>query len=331
MNKNTLDIAKIENILKDILTPYVWLLLKNINEKMKNEPFVLIVAGGDALHNFFPQDENLKSHDFDIKLAPILGTENNNNIILQHKISVNIMHYFETELNKYYNNFINPIFYKILKSEGFYEVKISNFKSFQRIGNNCDKKHIVNQDFNINCGELYTLEYAISDNRGKNHQNSLLDLFLVNSKNSNKKHINEYNTNIPKTYIPYIEIEGVNYASLGFLIDDTLEMIKRNTPKRKRYEMKYEHIIKNLYNPTQHFSCYSMKDFIDSCTKDDKQFCSIYDKKFNKEELLDYAVKKKYIKYEMLGFFKNYSLEYLCRYITEIYNTMFLIKPMKIE
>ena len=52
---------EIEYIIKDILTPYVWIIIKELNNYLlvNKYPFILIVVGGDALHNFFPYDDKI--------------------------------------------------------------------------------------------------------------------------------------------------------------------------------------------------------------------------------------------------------------------------------
>jgi hypothetical protein len=324
-------IEKIENILKDILTPYVWLIIKDLNNFLEREkyPFVLIVVGGDALHNFFPYDENLRSHDFDLRLTPIVGSEKDESLIsLQHEFAIKFIKHFETELNKYKEH-INPIFYRILNNTLGGKGKVSEFQAFQGLGESCSTKPLKDPKlFDLRC-DLYTLQYRIVVDDDF-HQDSLIDLFAIKSTNPNyETHINPYNTNIPKTSIPYMKIEGVNYASLGFLIEDTLKLIEIHKYKSERYKMKFNQIIRNLYNPSGHLSCDAMKDFINFCSS--KTYCVLNGKKLDKEKILNFAISNNIIQEDMIGFFKNYSLEYLCKYVNQLQENLNIISPMQLE
>lgn len=299
---------EIEYILKDILTPYVWVIIKELNNYLltNNYPFILIVVGGDALHNFFPYDDNLRSHDFDIRLAPILNSQWREDLVsFQHGISLRIIKYFEKILNEYKKILIPTIIEKLTSLIGPNGL-IGNFEAY-------------------NDRDLYTLQYDITF-ENKTVKRSLIDLFIVKSlllgytdkinTYNVEKHINKYNTNNPETYIPYIKMNDINYGSLGFLISDTVNMINLRTYKVERYKMKFDHIIKNLYNPKGHLSCTSMKEFVKDCSK--KTTCVINGKNMNKQELLNYAIDRDFIPIKMYNYFSTLSLEYLCYYITKL-------------
>lgn len=324
-------IEEVENILKDILTPYVWLILKDLNNYLEKEklPFVLIVVGGDALYNFFPYDENLRSHDFDLRLTPILGTENTKNMVFkQHELSSRFMKHFEIELNKYINN-INPIILKNLNNIIGGKGELIGFNAFQGIGEKCSSKLLENvNSYDVKC-DLYTLQYKIIFN-GKEYSDSLIDLFAVKpTQPYYNVHINPYNTNLPKTHIPYIKIEGVNYGSLGYLLEDTIKLTRIHKYKSKRYEMKLEYIIKNLYNPIGHLSCEAMKDFTYFCSE--QKYCILDGNKLNKNELIDFAINNYIIPKEMKNYFKNYSLEYLCKYVGKLKEGMDIKTAMDLD
>lgn len=299
---------EIEYILKDILTPYIWVIIKELNNYLlaNNYPFILIVVGGDALHNFFPYDDNLRSHDFDIRLAPVLGSEWREDLVrFQHQVALKMIKYFENRLNENIKLLLPTIFEKLANLIG----------PDGRIG--------ILEAYNYR--DLYTLQYNITF-ENKTVRRSLIDLFIVKSillgytdkinTYNVQEHINKYNINNPESYIPYIKINDINYGSLGFLISDTVNMINLRTYKVERYKMKFNQIIRNLYNPKGHLSCTAMKEFVNECSK--KTTCVINGKNMNKQELLNYAIDRDFIPIQMLEYFNTLSLEYLCYYITKM-------------
>jgi len=69
--------------------------------------------------------------------------------------------------------------------------------------------------------------------------------------------------------IPYTEYDNVAYAGLGYVVWDTVRMMKKasalDIPKRDRYYEKFSAIINSLNNPVKALSCNLMTDFVDNC------------------------------------------------------------------
>lgn len=332
----------LQNNIKDILTPFILTLIKEVNRilyKDGNE-FLLVVSGGEALYRFFPKDYALRSHDFDLKLAPVIKDSKNKKINTekQHIISATIIDFFEKGLNEYIISILPELSTNIVKN-----------LVFDEDGNLFSAKKHINRSGNIiqvpaykytpvkNTLDLYVLMYTTKVSKNKGYEDSLVDIFIASPASSKSKknkrihyydHINDANKSDPQIYIPYIYIEGVPYASLGYLIWDTLRMIKdtKNVKNSKydRYQMKFEHIIENLYNPSNTLDCTAMKGFVNSCSRDMNKYndgCRVGkgNKKYNKSELLNYAVDNGYIpSFAKPIFEKELSKNYLCDYINTL-------------
>ncbi len=326
-------ILQIENILKDTLTPYILLLIQDINNylKLNKFPFLLVVVGGDAISKHFPLDPKLDSHDFDVRLAPIVGFENKEGLKeLQLQLSAVIAKYFEQKLNNYILKIIPILRQKFEnKFEDFLQgIKLKKGGVFQ-----AGKTVLIDNKFTsvpvdtpINgrrTGDLYTVQYTLKL-KDKLLTDSLIDIFAARPDSVDQYYEStENNQNDPATFIPYVIIEGVPYASLGFLIWDTLRLIEKGRrlgyEKLPRYQMKLEQLIKGLYNPNGKLSCLAMKDFVKGCVNEEQKDCTIDGKKLNKNQLVDYAVSEGFIPEQLSDKFKKeFSKEYLCNYIKEL-------------
>ena len=329
MDQKALDF---ENLLKDLLTPYIWLIIQDVNNYLRknNFPFILLVSGGDALAKFFPNDPKLESHDFDLRLNPTIGSENLPNLReTQHKLATLITKYFELNLNSYVKR-IAPRLNQKLKStfpRSLNYVKSQNGGIFRGkrgvfTDNKCVQTPIDQSVMDQKC-DLYTVTYTFKIN---NYviTDSMIDIFCARPDNiyHYSANINEYNINTPKTFQPYVYIEGVPYVSLGYLIWDTLRLIEwsreRGYHKLPRYQMKLEQIIRGLYHPDGRLSCSAMKEFVKGCMEARKEVCMINGQSIDKDAIVDYAVLQGFIPRQLsYTFKKELSKEYLCDYVKD--------------
>jgi len=323
-------ILDFENLLKNILTPYIWLLIQDVNNYLikNNFPFILLVSGGDALAKFFPNDPKLESHDFDLRLNPIIGSENLPNLRnIQHKLATLIAKYFELNLNSYINR-IRPRLEQKIKStfpKSVDYIKSQNrsiFKGNRGVftDNKCVQTPIDDSFIDEKC-DLYTVTYTFKLNNYIT-TDSMIDIFCARPDNiyHYSSNINEYNINTPKTFQPYVFIENVPYVSLGYLIWDTLRLIEwsreKGYHKLPRYQMKLEQIIRGLYHPDGRLSCTAMKEFIKGCMQARKEVCVINGESLDKDAIVDYAVFQGFIPIQLSKKFKEeLSKEYLCDYV----------------
>jgi len=326
-------ILEVENVLKDTLTPYILLLIKDVNDYLRSNkfPFLLVVVGGDALAKFFPNDPKLASHDFDVRLAPIVGFENKEGLKeLQIQLSKVISKYFEQKLNSYVTKVI-PLLQKKLKgkfNDFLKGIKLKNGGVFEAnktvlIDNKYTSVPVETDVSGRRTGDLYTIEYTLKL-KDKLITDSLIDIFAARPDS-----IDQYtdtlvgNVNDPKTFIPYTTIEGVPYASLGFLIWDTLRLIEKGKrlgyEKLPRYQMKLEQLVRNLYKPDGRLSCLAMKDFVKGCVKEQQSDCNVHGQLLDKDGLVEYGVSQGFIPPKLANKFKNiFSKPYLCNYIKEL-------------
>lgn len=326
---------EVENVLKDTLTPYILLLIQDVNNYLKQNgfPFMMIVVGGDAIAKFFPNDKKLESHDFDIRLSPLIGFENKPGLKeLQMKLSILISKYFELRLNSYTKKII-PQLRRKLQSEfdNFLKgIKTTDGKIFTANRTARGDKGFISVPVDTpvslsRSGDLFTMNYTLKFG-DRLLTDSLIDIFAERPDSITfpyEEHVNIYNQNDPKTFTPYIDIQGVPYASLGYVLWDTLRLIKygeeRNYPKLPRYRMKLDQIIRGLYKPENSLSCLAMKEFVDGCVQNRKTDCKVGNKVLDKNELVDYGVQQGFIPPQLSDKFKKaFSKEYMCNYIKQL-------------
>ena len=326
-------ILEVENVLKDTLTPYILLLIQDVNNYLRSNkfPFLLVVVGGDALAKFFPNDPKLDSHDYDVRLTPIIGYEDKEGLKdLQMQLSAVIAKYFEQRLNSYVLKVIPMLRQKLRGqfNDFLRGIKLKNGDVFE-----AGKTVLINNKFtNVpvdtpvegkRTGDLYTVQYTLKL-RDKLLTDSLIDIFAARPDSVDQYYDNiTDNVNEPKTFIPYVMIEGVPYASLGFLIWDTLRLIEKGRrlgyEKLPRYQMKLEQLIRGLYHPNGRLSCLAMKEFVKGCVNEQQRDCVVKGKTLDKRDLVDYAVSQGFIPSQLSDKFKSeFSKSYLCEYINDL-------------
>lgn len=163
--------------------------------------------------------------------------------------------------------------------------------------------------------------------------NSIADIYVVDP--SELEHYTTF-TGLPGSnqilsknsgeyYIPYNEINGIPYAGLGYIIWDSIRMVResklRGLAKYPRYVDKRDAILNALNNPIGDLSCNAMKDYMLSCEKE-YRVCKIKGKTYKSfNSLLKFAVEEGLIP-ENTKLLKNikdtYDFNYLCKSIKKV-------------
>ena len=308
--------------LKTILDLPIMAIIKQVDAFLEStypgKGYRLIVSGGAAINRYFENSPYLKTTDYDLKLvAPTVSyikaytDETNKNL---EEVHFEVVRTFGQELADYIysigdklNEQLNLLFHAELRLVDEYGALLK----INKPGTN-----------------LYNLEFKLQDTiSGELYTDAIIDLFRVNLDNiasedftydpvgcnkENPKSWSNYhyaqfsgfegisNPILSTTggiyYIPTFEVDGILYAGLGYLIWDTLRMIrnaeKRHLSKLNRYKEKFWAIISSLNDPKTYLSCYMMGGYINKCNQDhtscglpfDK--CNIGDACYNKSDLV---------------------------------------------
>jgi len=310
-----------ELYIKDSLSIPIDIGIKEINQELNGFREVpglkLMVTGGQAIEDFFPNSPELRTHDYDLKLVAPTATNIDRNV---RRVMLNlggiIVDNLKRRLNLYMNPIINTVQDKIRKD---YNVALTN---------QVDPFYVVKLG-----SSLYTVMFRMTDGTTV-RQSPIVDVFVV--KPSDIYHYNMFtglqgsdyilSEGAGPYYIPYQEVSGVPHAKLGYVLWDTLRMIEYTRdlklPKFQRYVNKRNSIIQGLNNPEEKLSCDMMKTYVDKCNKDFKSSCVINNKTYKSvDDLLTLAVSEGIIPADpqLLRRIKSdFSLNYLCQKVKKV-------------
>lgn len=315
-----MDLEQAELIVKDNLLLAINIGLQEINKELltiKRVPGLkLMVTGGQALENYFPDSPELRTHDFDLKLvAPTQVTITRDTRRFMLFLGAIIADNLTRRANMYVTGIL-PQLRSTLRQK--YGVQIIGDQPFnvQKVGSS-----------------LFTVFFKLQ--KGNTVRSSpLADVFVV--KPSDIYHYKMFaglqdsdpilSEDAGAYYIPYEEIDGIPHAKLGYLLWDTLRMIEYTRelglPKFQRYVNKRNSIIQGLNNPEQKLSCDMMQGYVQKCNKDFSSGCRIGDKVYNNiEDIITLAISEGVIPADpqvVQRVRDNFSMNYLCEKVKKI-------------
>lgn len=316
---------KAELYIKELLAVPIEMAIKNVNKQLKDDRVVpgliLMVTGGQAIQNYFPNSPSLRTHDFDLKvMAP--STIKVGPVVLDRMkfLATGIARYIQLTLNKYVKNLGIDLSDEIKDRFGLTLVLNEN--------NNMFSVPTLSSNSLLNI-----ITFKLKDGK-KIRTNSITDIFVADPEEL-KKHFN-YNeftgdneilseNNEGKYYAPYKLINGVPYAGMGYIIWDTYRMVdyarENGLAKYPRYVEKRDAILNALNNPVTKISCNALKDYMLNCEKKYKS-CTIKGKKYKTaDSLIRFGISegvlpvdKEFIK----NLRKTYDIDYLCESIKRL-------------
>jgi hypothetical protein len=313
-----------EIYVKELLTLPIEIAIKDLNAQLMNDNEVkglqLVVAGGQAIQQYFPNKPHLRTHDYDLKLiAP-------KNVKFTPKVKARmlllakgIVRYFAIYLNRY----IGPIYSKVAG-----DIKTRYGVDLLRYDNN----DVFGSSTNLRTELLNTIPFRMQEG-SIIRTNSIADVFVVDP-----SAIYHYKTFLGYSqsnqilsegagnyYIPNHIINGIPVAGLGYLFWDTLRMIEvsreAGLPKLDRYIDKKDAILNSLNNPGSNLSCNMMKDYMLKC-ESSYNSCNVDGQTYtNVSDLLKYAINKGLIPPDpeiITSIMNNFDIYYLCGAINRI-------------
>lgn len=310
-----------ELYVKDSLILPINIGIKEINQELVNFNDVpglkLMVTGGQALENYFPNSSELRTHDYDLKLLAPTSTDINRNV---RRTMTTLGGIIADNMKRRVNLYLNPIITNLQdKLRKDYKVVLSDEVDpfyVEKLGSS-----------------LYTVMFKLTDGTTV-RASPLIDVFVV--KPSDIYHYNMFtglqgsdyilSESTGLYYIPYQDVEGVPHAKLGYVLWDTLRMIEYTRdlklPKFQRYVNKRNSIIQGLNNPEEKLSCDMMKSYVKKCNKDFRSSCTIKGKVYKTVEgLITLGVSEGIIPSDprvIKRIKDDFSLNYLCQKVKNI-------------
>lgn len=310
-----------EIYLKEVMSIPVEIAINGINTQLKNDRVVpglkLIVTGGQAIQTYFPNSEPLRTHDYDLKL--IAPKDINMNQSVKDRMRLlgrGATRYMEIALNDYVNDILPRVRRNIKDKFGL-----------DLVG---QEGKIFNASVNLRNPALNTVFFRLRDGQ-RVRANSMVDIYVVDPKEI-EEHYYTFtglegsnpilSEDAGNYYIPFKYINDIPYAAMGYILWDTLRMVKNTrdpgSPKRERYKEKRDAIIQALNNPKSKMSCNAVKDFIVNCERTYNE-CMIRGKNFDTiEKLLRFGLDEGLIPPDREVIEKildTYDVNYVCQSI----------------
>lgn len=264
--------------------------IKNFTKKLikdygSEDYATIIVSGGEALHQYITGEPQLETIDIDLKF--VCGYKHEDQIPMTERMekAKEFMYPLCAELNKY-------------------------FSTNKEIFNLHGRKPIYQTDGNLfyvwhpsPTAPIYSIFYTLGYNN-KTKRMPLVDIFIATANPPvpfvywgflanpilNRDH--------GPFYIPINKLFGINYASLGYLLWDTIMMINHqyatNGDKIQRYIDKFDAIIHALSHPEKHLSCFQLRGFLKTCSEKEKCDQNARIKRYIKRGLLSPEYAKMY-------------------------------------
>lgn len=308
-----------EIYVKEILAMSIELSVKNLNLELQNDKIVpntkILVTGGQAIQTYFPSAAELRTHDFDLKLVAPSATpytqQVRDRLLL---LSRGVARYIEITLNNYIKTILDTISKTLITTYGVKLLVESDGKVFTASSN-------------LRNNYLKVITFRLQQGR-RIRTNSICDVYVVDPSELREHYLTFtglpgsnpiLSENRSEYYIPYQEINGIPYASMGYVIWDSIRMVndsrERGLPKYPRYVAKRDAIINALNRPIGNLSCNSMKQYMLNCEKEYKG-CVIDGKKYDTvNSLIRYGISEGYLplnKQIIEDIKATYDINYLC-------------------
>lgn len=264
----------------DALDPIIKSLLKQITTILDKKSMDLVVVGGKALNIYFEGKDVLKTHDYDLRLTHkdveiaisvdderFRDLEKNRDLTFIYLLKQLNRLILETKIPELLRKKgIDMLFFDDEKTMYFYEDISAEALRF--------RKSIV---------YLFTREGDVTT-----YQETLIDYVIYTP-----AHFTQYLdfVKIAKEPIPYVTIFGVKYATIPFVLWDTLRMIRytesrKNIEKHERYMNKYDEIVRALEDGE--IRCDGVNSYVSSsCRENADETDALIEKAIPNQELVD--------------------------------------------
>lgn len=314
-----------EIYIKELLSVPIDLAIKEINKQLYVDRVIpglkLIVSGGQAIQEYFPNSKQLRTHDYDLKLVTPKTVKITSSVIKRMKIlSKGIIRYFDIYLNDYISTILEKVKQDIKDKYGLMLL-------------DKDGKVFTSAE-NLRNDYLNILTFKLRDTQ-KIRSNSLIDVYTVNPKEISEHYytftgLDGSNPILSEDagdyYIPLRYINGIPYAGMGYVLWDTLRMVdnsrENKSLKYSRYVAKRDAIIQALNDPEAKLSCDAMKKYVAEC--ESKSTCVLDGKRYETvNSLLVYAINEGLMPMDrsVIQHVKtNYDLDTFCSSIKRILN-----------
>lgn len=233
-----------ENQIKEQFQDTIVKVIIHFNKKLEreNQPFRLVIAGGDAFRFYFRQGiEELTTHDIDLR---VIYYDDNG------RIEGN---YYSTQLRRIQGDFIEELIDKLQLRYGEYFLKTP----FDPVG---VLSSVYYRDDQLNFGlvDVVITDPLLQDNYGPGTIASSI-----------KDQIGAHRDGFVSNYLGRQTVknngDGLYYISLGFLLWDTVRMLNllldrylinpQAQNKYLRYLQKYQIVLRSLTKPEIYFEC----------------------------------------------------------------------------
>lgn len=276
--------AAFEVLLKEYLKPWLWNVLAAYNRTLEQEGnrYRIIVAGGEALSRFFSGLKPIYTHDIDLRVALNYAMARKEPHPY-HESNFRALQAVSESLTRTLTRTLNEAVRQIplVSLEKKYHCMLVGQRkapfAMERLASIREGDYL-----------LRTITYSYRAKDGKVYKSSLVDVLIpgvsVDPKYPLKvaqyaQFLPEFtgqpilsSTNRSGYPIPYVDVGGVSYARLGYVVLDAIVMYTiardptdRAHKKLARYQDKYQAVIAALNAPSAHLSCLPMKEFVDEC------------------------------------------------------------------
>jgi len=314
-----------EIYIKEVLSMPIELAVKDLNEELVDDNTVpglkLLVTGGQAIQAYFPHSKPIRTHDYDLKLVAKKSTlytpRVRNRMVLLAK---GIARFIAIRLNEYMDGILDKVRNEIKSQWGLELLTNKNNEVFY--ASTSPRLELLN-----------TVRFKLRGKRST-RTNSIADVYVVDPDEVYHYHAFTGESSISNPilskdtgdyYIPHHDINGIPYAALGYIIWDTIRMVRESeaaqNPKYPRYKAKRDAIFQALNTPQAKLSCNAMKNYMLSC-EEKYTTCTIGDEKFQTvNSLLQYGLEEGIIPSDpnlIKRIQKTYDINYLCQSLKRI-------------
>lgn len=279
---------------KDTLSLAIFSFIKFVNDRIKDEQLKLVVCGGAAFNYYIKRTARttkyISTHDFDLRL--ILDIPYSKNPLFKKATADKTAKWMKTvcsDVAKSFSVFLNSY----IRRHGSRFTLETDFYAVER-------KFLSTVQYRIKGGEVDSLVDIVPHTNFFSYYGKLdvdkselleqyrqFDYFDVASRQGFFRSSLVYNKDVFGTY----------YASLGYLVWDTVRMLNYivdsdKTDKFERYLYKYKTLLMTLSSPQTFLTCTSGRKYIQVCNGE-QQVCKVDGKRIkSKKTLVDVAVRK---------------------------------------
>lgn len=282
-----------DRVLYFITGKIVKTMLQQVTQHMEQDPLaaknlVMLVVGGSALNAYLPPElvtaNDLTTHDWDTRVVMLNQTLINDQDYLEwiNRYRVRVMNFMLAYLNRSLKQIRNRAWFEarapgvfagpggaIVDPAAQVEMEIAAWLEANVIKTSYDNFFILMNtrgDLQVTAKDLLTVQCQLV-NFG---WHSLLDNTMFFPSRPGSGHYSYFLTGIPETEvggehietaIPYVQIDEIDYPTIGYLIWDTCRMIHKKTPKMEKYMRKFGVLLDFLDHEFEMGRCRPPRDY----------------------------------------------------------------------